>query len=138
MTKHFVTFYSAGTFVYEATTRPIDSWDVPTAVDMSKTVVERYNSTPYSFRFTTREYCGADLDSAISARSPLYYLRGRIETREQVEARNDPNEQFLRDNMRCNKIDRVWVTDAPFRTVHLFHATDVLLNEESPHEDHQA
>ena len=132
MTKHFVTFYSAGTFVYEATTRPIDSWDVPTAVKMSQTVVERYNSTPHSFQFTTRVRGDQDLDSTIAATGPLYYLRGRIETREQVEARHDPNEQILRDNMRWNMIDRVVVTDTPFRTVYPFRDVDVLLDEERP------
>ena len=129
MTKHFVTFYSAGTFVHEATTRPIDSWDVPTAVKMSQTVVERYNSTPHSFRFSTHVRGDNDLDSTITATSPLYYLRGRIETREQVEARNDPTEQILRNNMRYHNIDRVVVTDTPWRAVHPFNHDDVLLDE---------
>jgi tRNA/tmRNA/rRNA uracil-C5-methylase (TrmA/RlmC/RlmD family) len=47
MKKHFVTFLSPGTFFNEETTKPIDSWDVAKALEMSKTVVERYEQRPY-------------------------------------------------------------------------------------------
>ena len=59
---------------------------------MAHDVVERYGATPYAFRFSTRSRGGADLDSKESASSPLYHLGGRVETLEEVEARNDPKD----------------------------------------------
>ena len=55
MQKHYVTFISPGTFVSESTTKEVDSWDVKTAFEMSKTISERYNATPYAFSFFTKE-----------------------------------------------------------------------------------
>ena len=63
MKKHFVTFYSPGTFVAEQTTKPIDSWDVELAVSMSGEIKERYGALPYGFQFSTRERGENDLDS---------------------------------------------------------------------------
>ncbi len=45
MQKHFVTFYSPGTFVSEETTNPIGSWDVAAAMKMAHGIVERYAAT---------------------------------------------------------------------------------------------
>jgi len=64
--KHFVTFYSPGTFVSEESSLPIDAWDVDKAKEMAHDVVERYGATPYGFRFTTRSRGDADLDSKIA------------------------------------------------------------------------
>ena len=89
---HFVTFYSPGTFVAETTEKPIDSWDVETAKQMAHEIKERYNAVPYGFRFSTRTRGDGDLDSHVSATSPLYYLGGKVETLDEVEARKDPKE----------------------------------------------
>ena len=40
--KHFVTYYSPGTFVAETTEEPIDSWDVEVAKKRAKNIKERY------------------------------------------------------------------------------------------------
>lgn len=74
MRQHFVTFYSPGTFVAEETTRPIAAWDVEAAQAMSSSVSERHGARPYGFRFTTRERGEADLDSHVTAKSPMYFL----------------------------------------------------------------
>lgn len=76
VSKHFVTFYSPGTFVAETSERPIDSWDVPAAVAMAREIKERHNAVPYAFRFTTRSRGPDDLDSKQSASSGYYYLSG--------------------------------------------------------------
>lgn len=127
MTRHFVTFYSPGTFVSEQTTKDIDCWDVEKAKEIAHEITERHSATPYAFRFSTRIRTDADLDSKESARSGFYYLGGRIETRAQVEARNDPNEEILRSNMRANNIDRAIINENSWRFTGAFHEVDTLL-----------
>lgn len=102
MKKHFVTFYSPGTFFAEEDTKPIKSWDVATAVKMSKTITQRYGAKPYGFRFSTRERGPKDLDSKETKRSGMYYLNAKIETLEEIKKRKDPSESILLSNMMCN------------------------------------
>lgn len=128
MSQHFVTFYSPGTFVSETTEKPIDSWDVEKAMEMAHHIVERYGATPYAFRFTTRGRGPRDLDSKETARSGMYYLGGRIETLNEVLARNDPNERILRSNMKNNGINRIVVNENSYRSTHSFTESDVLLD----------
>lgn len=126
--KHFVIFASPGTFVSETTERPIDSWDVEKAVDMARTVLERHNARPYGFYFTTRTRGPEDLDSKVTATSPLYYLGGRVETREEVEARNDPKEEILRSNLRANDVEKIIINDNSWRFTAALKPTDVVLD----------
>jgi hypothetical protein len=128
MEKHFVTFYSPGTFVSETTEQPIASWDVEIAKQMARDIRERYNAKPYGFRFSTRSRGDDDLDSKETASSPMHYLGGRIETRAEVEARNDPKEEILRANMRCNDIERIIVNDNSWRFTAALKPDDVVLD----------
>lgn len=105
--KHFVTFYSPGTFVAETTEKPIDSWDVEKAQRMAAKVTERYNATPYGFKFTTRGRGPDDLDSRVMRSSGMYYLNGRIRTLEQVKARKNPKESILICNMENNGWNKI-------------------------------
>lgn len=126
MKKHFVTFYSPGTFVSEETTMPIDSWDIETAVSMSKGITERYESRPFAFTFTTRERGDQDLDAKVTKRSGRYYLGGRVLTLAEVR-REMPNERILISNMVCNKWDRIIVNSTPWRMTQPLGANDVVL-----------
>jgi hypothetical protein len=128
MQKHFVTFYSPGTFVAEQTERPIDSWNVEEASEMAHAITERYGAKPYGFQFTTRCRGDGDLDSKEIARSPFYHLGGRVETLAEVEARNDPKEETLRFNMRGNGYDRIVVNDNSWRSTRPLGETDVVLD----------
>lgn len=107
MERHFVTFFSPGTFVPEQTIRPIDSWDVAAAVEMARGVKERYGATPYAFQFSTRSRGPEDLDSRESARSHSYFLGGDVLTLAQIKARNDPRDKTIIANMESNQIERV-------------------------------
>jgi len=107
MHKHFVTFYSPGTFVTESTTKGIASWDPEAARKMAEEISERYEAKPYGFRFTTRTRGDDDLDSKVTATSPMYYFGCRVRTVEQVEARNDPKERILLANMKHNEWKRI-------------------------------
>lgn len=137
MKKHYVTFFSPGTFFSEHTTKEIDKWDVKKAMKMADNIVERYSATPYGFRFTTRGRTADDFDSKELARSNMYYLGGRIETLEEVEARNDPKEEILRSNMRCNKWDKIIVNENSWRMVQPFEEEkgDVLLEYTPPKQE---
>jgi hypothetical protein len=54
MKKHFVIFFSPGTFMAETTAKTIESWDTGKAIEMAREIKERYDATPYGFCFTTR------------------------------------------------------------------------------------
>ena len=128
MKRHFVVFYSPGTFVAETTERPIDEWDVRIAVDMSRRVIERHAARPYGFRFITRSRGTHDLDSKETKRSGMYYLGGTIETLQQIEARNNPDERILCSNMRGNGWDRVVTNRNSWKWTQPLHDGDVVLD----------
>ena len=128
MKKHFVTFYSPGTFVSEETEKPIKSWSVKTAMRMARTIKERYGATPYGFRFSTRSRTGKDLDSRVTDISPMYYLGGTVETLEQVEARAGPDEEILLTNMRGNKWHRIITNTNSWRVTQPLFDSDIVLD----------
>ena len=128
MQKHFVTFFSPGTFMAESTTKKIDSWDVKKAVKMAKAVTERYGAKPYGFQFSTRERGPDDLDSKVSKESGMYFLGGRVWTLAELEKKADPKEEILRSNMRCNGWDRVVVNDNSWRWTQPLDEGDEVLN----------
>jgi len=105
--KHFVTFYSPGTFVDETSEKPIDSWDVEAAKKMAEGIIERYNATPYAFRFSTRSRGEDDLDSKVTKTSPMYYLNCKVVTLAEIKKRKDPKDTILISNMECNKWNKV-------------------------------
>lgn len=128
MKKHFVTFYSPGTFVAEDTTMPIDSWDVEAAKQIAHDIRERYNAKPYGFRFTTRTRGDNDLDSKVSKTSPMYFLGGKVETLAEVEARATDKEQILLSNMRGNGYKRIITNDNSWRWTQPLNDDDVVLD----------
>jgi hypothetical protein len=125
--KHFVTFYSPGTFVAEDTSMEIASWNVEAAVAMARGIKERHAATPYGFRFTTRGRGPDDLDSKILAKSPMYFLGGKIETLEEVQARNDPKEAILRSNMEGNGHKRAIVNTNSWKWTQPLDDDDIVL-----------
>lgn len=129
LTKHFVEFFSPGTFVAETSIRPIESWDIATALKMACDINERYNATPYGFRFLTKSRGDDDLDSREVARSSMHYFGVRVLTRADIEARNDPKDTILLDNMRCNKWDRVVETTNGYKATLPLQDGDIVLSE---------
>lgn len=107
MEAHFVTFYSPGTFVAESTTKGIASWNPEAARVMAAEITERYGAKPYGFRFTTRARGLEDLDSKVTATSPMYYFGCRVRSLAEVEASNLPEERILLANMKCNEWARI-------------------------------
>lgn len=128
--KHFVTFYSPGTFVAEESVKPIDSWDVEQAKAMARTIQERYQATPYGFRFSTRAREENELDSKVVSESPLYYLGGTVETLEQVKARATAQDAILISNMECNGYARVITNNNSWKWTQPLRDTDIVLEWE--------
>lgn len=132
MERHFVTFYSPGTFVAETSEHPVESWDTDAAVKIAFDVVERYGARPYGFKFSTRTRADDELDSKVSKTSGIYYLGGKVETIDEVRARNDPNERILLSNMECNGYDRIIVNTNSWKWTQPLRKDDVLLDVELP------
>lgn len=127
MKQHFVTFCSPGTFVSETSQSPIASWDVNEAKKMAKGIKERHGATPYGFYFSTRGRWDEDLDSKVIATSPMYYLGGKIETLEEVKARNDPKEEILRWNMENNRYNRILINTNSYKSTFPLKDEDIVL-----------
>lgn len=128
MEKHFVTFFSPGSFVAETSTEPIESWDVDAAQQMARDIVERYRASPYGFQFSTRTRGPKDLDSQVTARSPMYYLGGRVETLAEVKARATEQDRILVANMEGNGYERIVTNNNSWRWTQPLRDGDVVLD----------
>ncbi len=107
MKKHFVEFYSPGTFVSEVDSREIDSWDIEAAQEIATSIVQRYNARPYGFRFVTMERLKDDFEPKEIERSGIYYLGGMTYTLEELRNRNNPRDKTAISNMEINGWERV-------------------------------
>lgn len=128
MKKHYVEFFSPGTFFAETTTKEIGSWDVGKAVKMAKVITERHGAKPYGFAFTTRERGPDDFDSKETKRSGMHYLRARVMTLADVK-REMPDQRILIGNMECNRWDKIVVSANGYRWTQPLHKGDRVLEE---------
>ena len=128
MEKHYVIFFSPGTFVAEESQKPIEAWNASLAVLMSKDIKERHGATPYGFCFITRARSDDELDSKEVARSNMYYLGGEVLTLAEVKARNKDEDRILIQKMEGNKIARIVINDNSYRATQPFNDDDVVLD----------
>ena len=128
MKKHFVNFYSPGTFVSEVTEKEIDSWDVEQAQVMARGIKVRHGATPYGFCFTTRKLGDNDLDSKITERSNMYYLGGTVRHLDFIILENNPDERILISNMKINGWDRVVENNNSWKITQPLEDGDVVLD----------
>jgi hypothetical protein len=128
MKKHFVTFYSPGTFVAESSVKEIEAWDPKLAQRMAEEITERHNAVPYGFRFHTMTRLAGEWEPKCTGTSPMHYLpHCKVETLAEIEARNDPKDKILLQNMRGNGYDRIVVTTKGWRWTQPISANDVVL-----------
>ena len=127
MKKHFVEFLSPGTLTSETRLKPIDSWDVDKAIEMSKDIKERYSATPYGFQFITKARKDDELDSKVVDTSNLYYLGGTVHTYDEIKAMEDSSLDILLRNMRSNGWDKVIINNNSWRWIQPWEESDVIL-----------
>ena len=114
--KHYVTFYSPGSFVSESTVKEIHAWSVDLAVHIAKDIKERHGATPYGFRFKTMESDGWSPKTV--KESGMYYLGGRL--MRLIDIPDTKENSILRDNMIFNNYEWVientnsWKVTLPF------------------------
>jgi hypothetical protein len=129
MIKHFVTFYSPGTLFSENTKKEIKSWDIELAKKMAHKITERYGATPYGFQFTTCEGGGDNWAPKEIAKSPMYFLGGKVETLAEVKARATENDRILISNMECNHYKKIITNTNSYKSTLPFDdKKDVLLD----------
>lgn len=131
MQKHFVEFYSPGTFFAETSEKPIEAWDVSAAEGMARGIKERHGAIPYAFRFLTKTRTDEDLDSKETARSPYYFLGGTVETLEQVKARATEKDRILVSNMEYNGYARIVTNNNSWRWTQPLRDEDIVLDWDS-------
>lgn len=137
MRKHYVVFYSPGTFVAETSQEPIEEWSPRIAVGMAEKIVERYDSTPYGFRFETRlvrdpipDGEGGTLTVASKkvAESGMYFLGGRLRTVDDVATEARKDEEILLSNMLGNDYPIVVEVVKRWKSTQPFDATDCIVD----------
>lgn len=133
MKKHYVTFLSPGTFVHETNTEEIDSWNVEAACKRALEIVQRHNSKPFGFYFTTRERGEEDFEPKETAQSGMYFLGGTVRTYDEVVADNKPDEEILRSNMKWNNIDRIVTNTNSWKMTQPLKDQDVVLDFDMEH-----
>ena len=138
MQKHYVTFYSPGTFFPEINVEEIDSWDVEKAVEMAGKIDQRDGARPYCFVFRTDERKETDWEPKTIKTSQRYWLGGKVETLDEVKAHHDPNEKTLIRNMESNKIKRVITNTNSFKFTGEFLDDDILLDVKLPERKQKA
>lgn len=127
--KHFVIFYSPGTFVSEQSEKEIDLWDTEKAVAMATEIIERHGARPYCFAFITRGREDTELNSRVIAKSGMYYLEGQIRTIKEIRKQARPSEHVLLANMESNGWNRAVETRTPWKITRPLFNGDVVLKE---------
>lgn len=137
--KHYVTFYSPGTFFTEQSTKPVEEWDTKLAIEIAKSVLERYNAKPYAFRFKTMLEAEPVPDGEggmlkvepkeVEATPGLFFLGGSLFTYDEVVKRDDPKEKILRSNMEGNGMWVIIQNDNSWRFTGEFGEKDVIVDE---------
>jgi hypothetical protein len=114
--RHYVTFYSPGTFVSETTIIEIDKWNTNEAIELSRNIKERHGATPYAFSFKTVTSDG--FDKTLKEKSGMYFLGGQILSYDDIPDTSE--NRILRSNMKNNdydyiiKNDNSWTVHIPF------------------------
>ena len=138
--KHYVIFIIPGT-VMNVTSNygiaSIESWDIKKATKMSDEITERYGAKPFGFKFETYREANPQKDTQGNeiqikperiAWSGIVYLGGKVETYDEIVARNDPSEKTLSFTMSVSENWVVVVNTTSYKYVTYFDEDDVVVN----------
>jgi hypothetical protein len=126
MKRHFVTFYSPGTFVSEVTEVEVPEWDIDFAREYARHYVkERHGATPYGFNFKTMVLEEGDWLPRTVATSGMYFLGGKILSLDDIPDIRE--NEVLRWNMRTNGWDYVIENTNSWKIVLPYEKNDTLL-----------
>lgn len=126
MKKHYVIYYSPGSFVAETDTIEIPSWNIEMAVKKSKEINQRHGAKPYGFRFHTKERKENDWEPKITKESGMYYLEGKLCG---IKDLDPVKHRILISNMKMNKWEYVVKTNNSYEWFQPFEDNDILLEE---------
>lgn len=152
--KHYVTFYSPGTFVAEESCKPISNWNIAEALVMRLTATERHGAKPlmrltgterhgakpYGFRFETRTEADPVPDGhggwlRVTGRadktSGIHFIDGVVETLETIKQRAKPDEEILLANMECNGWPAIVTTINGFKSIQPLQRDDLVVDSKT-------
>lgn len=131
--KHYVTFYSPGSFMPETDTVEFPSIDLKAIAAKAKTLSQRYGAKPFGFRVETKEYeeiitkddkvFRTKTETTYS--SGIYFLTGRVLTLNDVP--DTQENRILRSNMEGNKKVCVENTNS-YRHTSFFNQEDKIID----------
>jgi hypothetical protein len=113
--KHYLVFLCSDTFIMEESTYEVDSWDILSAKKLFS------KESFYAFYFITKQD-GIEID-----RSNFYYLKGRVETIEEIRQRNNPKEAKILANMESNGWNRILINT--MKVIRPLQDEDIVLEE---------
>jgi len=132
--QNFVRFLSPGTFFDESTEKPIETWDVKTAVKMARDITERYGAKPYGFVFAEvivsdpvddGEGGKLEVKPKTVRTSGTHFIDGVLIRFEEVPAKDS----ILASNMRGNGYPLVCETTNGYRHTGVFEADDCIVTK---------
>lgn len=115
----FCTYYSPGTFLTETSRYEVETQeDLASCAQRAKVdIKERYNATPFGFRFT---------DGNGKSLSGMHYLTGKVIRFDEVP--DDSEHGIMRDNMRGNNMAVVIENTNSYRFTGNFSEEDVIVD----------
>ncbi len=104
VSKNFAILYYEGFVCSNTTTVPVNNFDTK---EVEKHINDKNLTLPYAFCFITKSREDDELDSKITYQSPMIFVNGKVETKEEVFKRNDPREITLRSNMEIYEYETI-------------------------------
>ncbi len=137
MRQHFVEFFCPGTFFAERARKPIDKPSINLALEMAKSIEERYKALPYGFvfieciispRIPDGEDGWLDVNPKEVSQTGMHFF-GKNKLMKYDEVPEDKYHEILRSNMRCNHWPYVVENTNSWKCVQPFEEKDCIVGQ---------